>query len=549
MARDRRATSFHGALRSQVAVFLLSIVCQLAASQPADRSTLLGKVMFGYQGWFLTPNDGGNVGWRHWSGDENVFDNSTATIDLWPDMSEYEETEATSGLHYANGDQVKVFSSLHRSTVNKHFEWIRDYQLDGVFLQRFLGEVNDRRFFFIRNNVTLHVMAAAETYGRTFSIMYDISGVSEASLVQSFKDDWNYLSQTLHVTQSSAYQLHQGRPVVAIWGFGFNDSNHPATPAQAIELINFLHAAGCFVIGGVPFWWRDGNRDSRAGYMNAYLAFDALSPWAVGRWSKPADYENPFEQIYNDERLTFTKNKLYAPVLWPGGSNGHASHDLVNNFNGIPRLGGQFFTKQTDEILLRLRRNKTFIFIAMYDEIDEGTAMFKAAERKEDTPADGTFLYLDIDGISLSSDHYLQLASDLKSKFDEPVIDRLSSNGVIQLQSSACFPSASSVYRLCMQGDGNLVIYSQADNSVLWALGGSSHPEPFTLFMQGDGNVVIYDGQSVPIFAASNDPFWAARISKSTGPYQLILQDDGNLIAYDSKQQVVWMRPETNEIL
>lgn len=61
------------------------------------------------------------------------------------------------------------------------------------------------------------------------------------------------------------------------------------------------------------------------------------------------------------------------------------------------------------------------MYIAMFDELDEGTAMLKAAVRKTDTPSDGNFLYLNIDnGVHVTSDHYLRLASDLSKQFKSP---------------------------------------------------------------------------------------------------------------------------------
>ena len=49
------------------------------------------------------------------------------------------------------------------------------------------------------------------------------------------------------------------------------------------------------------------------------------------------------------------------------------------------------------------------IFGAMFDEVDEGTALFHAAAHASDTPSVGTFLTLDADGETLPTDWYLQL--------------------------------------------------------------------------------------------------------------------------------------------
>ena len=58
-----------------------------------------------------------------------------------------------------------------------------------------------------------------------------------------------------------------------------------------------------------------------------------------------------------------------------------------------------------------------YIMGAMFDEVDEGTAMTKAASTIDDIPAEGTFLYLSIDGEEISSDFYLLLAQKYSSQF------------------------------------------------------------------------------------------------------------------------------------
>jgi hypothetical protein len=51
-------------------------------------------------------------------------------------------------------------------------------------------------------------------------------------------------------------------------------------------------------------------------------------------------------------------------------------------------------------------------FVAMFDEVDEGTAMFKLAPTSAQLPAQGAFVPLNIDGEALPSDWYLRLAGE-----------------------------------------------------------------------------------------------------------------------------------------
>jgi len=49
------------------------------------------------------------------------------------------------------------------------------------------------------------------------------------------------------------------------------------------------------------------------------------------------------------------------------------------------------------------------LYVAMFDEVDEGTAMFKLAPTQAEIPAQGAFVPLNIDGYSLPPDWYLRL--------------------------------------------------------------------------------------------------------------------------------------------
>jgi uncharacterized protein (TIGR03437 family) len=55
--------------------------------------------------------------------------------------------------------------------------------------------------------------------------------------------------------------------------------------------------------------------------------------------------------------------------------------------------------------------------IAMFDEVNESTAMFKLASRRSEAPDQGYWLTLDADGFTLPSDWYLRLAGEVTRMF------------------------------------------------------------------------------------------------------------------------------------
>ena len=66
---------------------------------------------------------------------------------MFPDFREYEADELypTDGFTYADGRPVKVYSAYTKKTVIRHMKWLRDYGLDGVFLQRFVSNVTGEK--------------------------------------------------------------------------------------------------------------------------------------------------------------------------------------------------------------------------------------------------------------------------------------------------------------------------------------------------------------------------------------------------------------------
>jgi hypothetical protein len=328
-------------------------------------------------------------------------------VDLWPDISELDADELfPTSLTYSNGATAKLYSAYRQKTVLRHFKWMQDYHLDGVFFQRFLNDLTDSTLS-LRNQVARNVQAGAEAYGRVFAIMYDISGYSTNTLISALTNDWAYLVNTQRVTASPSYLNHKGKPVVAIWGFGF--SGRSDTPQQAQRAIAWFQAAGCTVMGGVPSNWRTltGDAQTNPAWSNAFRAFDVLSPWSVGRYGNSVGADIYRSNVTVPDMADCAAHGIdYLPVIFPGFSWTNLNQGPLNQ---IPRNGGNFYWWQAYNAA---RSGCTMIYGAMFDEVDEGTAMFKIAPTAAQLPAQGTFVPLDVDGYNLPSDWYLRLANE-----------------------------------------------------------------------------------------------------------------------------------------
>ncbi len=374
-----------------------------------DPTTLDNKMLMGYQGWFACAGDGSPMNkWVHWFDTGQSPIASNLTVDFWPDISELDTDELyATALTMPDGSAAKVYSPWNQKTVLRHFKWMKDYGIDGVFLQRFTSELSNSSNFAWRNGVTTNVRLGAETYGRVFAIMYDISGQKESTLVSTITNDWVYLVGTMHVTDSPRYIRHHGKPVVSLWGFGFNTRTN--TPDEAQTVISFFKAAGCTVMGGVPTYWRNLSNDSQTNtaWADVYRSFDVLSPWLVTRFST-TNSADTFKTNFLLPDLSECKSHGidYMPVVWPG-----FSWTNVNGgpYNQIPRYGGAFYWRQ---VYNAVSIGCTMLYGAMFDEMNEGTSMFKMAPTAGDLPTGAALVPLNVDGINLPSDWYLRLAGE-----------------------------------------------------------------------------------------------------------------------------------------
>src|SRR5262249_39564226 len=142
-----------------------------------DATTLDGKVLCGYQGWFNTPGDGTDFGFTHWGQGLTRPDGGRFTVDMWPDLTEYDPKDLCEvpGLKMPDGSPARLYSAYRKGPVLLHCKWMRQYGIDGVFLSRFIGEAaNPTRARHV-NTVLSHIREGCHREGRVWAMMLDLS--------------------------------------------------------------------------------------------------------------------------------------------------------------------------------------------------------------------------------------------------------------------------------------------------------------------------------------------------------------------------------------
>ncbi|BDS06856.1 hypothetical protein NT6N_18960 [Oceaniferula spumae] len=378
---------------------------------------LTGKVMCGYQGWFRAPGDNSGYGWRHYSTTEK-FKPGHCTIDLWPDVSELPESEQyPTEFRHADGSVAKVYSPVNAATVDVHFKWMSDYGIDGVFLQRFVVSTRDPKFRKTLDQVLLNCRKAAVKHNRQWTLTYDLSGLKPGE-INLLIEDWKRLKKDHKVgslTHDTSYLMHRGKPLITLWGLGFSDRPFDFQAWQT--LIDFFkndpEFGGCSIMVGVPSYWRTLNRDAvNDPRLHKLLKqVDVISPWTVGRYGTPDQAEQFIRKTTTaDLAWCKTENIDYLPVAFPGFSwqNLQRTRDKKAKFDAIPRQEGAFLWSQCWSYK---QAGAASLFVAMFDELDEGTAIFKYSNN----PPVGASRFLAEK--NLPNDHYLWLTGKARELF------------------------------------------------------------------------------------------------------------------------------------
>jgi hypothetical protein len=378
-----------------------------AEAEPAhEKVELLGRLFCGYQGWFTTPSDGADLGWTHYGFERE----GEAHIDLWPDVRELGVDERfETPLKLANGEAAEVYSASHPRTIGRHFEWLREHGIDGVFLQRFGTVLKSEKQRAHADKVLEGVRAASRKTGRGWAVMYDLTGLKGGEILQHVMEDWKRLRNVARIHEDPFYLHHQGRPLVAVWGIGFGDGR-AYTLEETAELLRFLSVnpefGGMATLAGVPTWWRTGGHDATedGARMAVFRLADVISPWSVGRYASPEQAEQQIARLQpGDLAWCEQENKAFLPVIFPGFSwrNLSAMRGEEAPLNAIPRLRGVFLWSQARA---RLKHGAQSLYVAMFDEMDEATAIFKAAP---EAPVHRRLQF--VNEPEVTADHYLRL--------------------------------------------------------------------------------------------------------------------------------------------
>ncbi len=375
---------------------------------PVHAGELEGKVLCGYQGWFRVPADGSNNGWKHY-GTVDRFEPGHCTIDLWPDVRELPAAQRyPTSFRHADGSVAEVFSPVDPEAVDLHFRWMHDYGIDGAFVQRFVTSTRSTRHRNPLDQVLRNCRDAAGKHGRDWALMYDLSGLGPGE-GRLLLDDWKRLRAAGLLATGEPYLRHRSKPLVALWGLGFPDRRTSIDEWR--EIIGHLHADGFAVMVGVPSFWRTLKRDSIPDprLHEVLESVEIISPWNVGRYRSPEEAaRHARENVAGDLAWCRRRNIDYLPVAFPGFSwhNLKKTRGEEARLDEIPRREGRFLWAQARHFH---RAGARSLYIAMFDEIDEGTAIFKL---RSDPPV-GASPFVSEPGVP--PDHYLWLTGKIGS--------------------------------------------------------------------------------------------------------------------------------------
>ena len=102
------------------------------------------------------------------------LDETKVRIDIWYDVSKYEQTYPT-GLKHADGRVAHFFNSTDKSNINLNFKWMKEFGIDGVFMQHFFNSTKPSGPRSATTKVLKIAFEASTKNERAIAVMYDLS--------------------------------------------------------------------------------------------------------------------------------------------------------------------------------------------------------------------------------------------------------------------------------------------------------------------------------------------------------------------------------------
>jgi len=205
-----------------------------------DATTLDGKVLCGYQGWFNTPCDSEPFGFGHW-GHGLGETNGRFVVDMWPDLSEYDPKDLCEvpGLKMPDGSPARLYSAYLTGPVLLHCNGCGSMESMASLSVGLSAKPPSRPA--CATSTPFWPASGRGVIERAASgaMMLDLS-MGRNATTSIVMEDWKFLCDKVKVREDSRYLHHQGKPVVLLWGLGFKD--RPWAPEQGGRIDQFLQA-------------------------------------------------------------------------------------------------------------------------------------------------------------------------------------------------------------------------------------------------------------------------------------------------------------------
>ncbi|KAB8416436.1 hypothetical protein FH972_024955 [Carpinus fangiana] len=358
-----------------------------SASAAVSHATLQGMTLWGYQGWYA-----GNTKWFQPPQDiaGPPTNQQQVLTDYIPFVDDYPSNcwEPTNFV-LANGSNAHWFYSNCSAVVEKHFQYMVKYGIDGILLQRFgVATFPNNPAYALGIQILNLVRQYAEKYKKYFAIEYDYSGLANNTAVSfyypNFQADWDNVLTPLF--NSSSYIYQNGKPAVAIYGAGFSTSGGTGAAFQQMWDYMSNSTAPPWKILGVPWYWQSykpgsGNADPENMWA-LYKNMDCILPWGVGAYDDPASFKNYYAGSLKSGKATADSLGIkFAPVIHPGTENFNAAYNATKGGPRGPFGYGRFNTTTLQYSLGNVSSvdlKPHFIMGAMFDEYTEGSQILPA---------------------------------------------------------------------------------------------------------------------------------------------------------------------------